>query len=600
MGSNDDRYNRPMTIRVLPDALISQIAAGEVVERPASVVKELLENAIDAGARTIQVDLEEGGTRLIRVRDDGHGIAHDELMLAVERHATSKISSLADLSNVRTHGFRGEALAAIGSVSRMAMTSKTTQAKHASRIDNHSGQWELGPASGPDGTAVEVAGLFDHIPARKRFLKSAATELHHCKDTFIRVALIHPDRHWLLSHQGRALVRYAAGSDTQRIAQCLECNEQDLRVLDVTAGPMRIRAWLVPPTQSRSKASDQYFYVNGRSVRDRVLMHAMRTGYQDVLHGDRQPAYVLALDIDPDLVDVNVHPAKTEVRFRESPAIHQAVYRAVRDSLAKTLESRTIAAANLSTPAPETQNLQAGLPMATAHPVAASSTAGGAPAPFQFPHAAHEPAAARPPWVTTAAGDHPLGFAIAQLHGIYVLAQNAQGLVMVDMHAAHERIVYEGLKRQFTNDAAGVTSQHLLSPIAMQASPLEMETALAHRDTLNRLGFLVDSLGTQQLAIRAVPSALGQSNAAQLVRDTLAELAEHGQAISIDEQRNAVLARMACHAAVRANRSLSIPEMNALLREMETTDRADQCNHGRPTWVQFSITDLDKLFLRGQ
>jgi len=588
-----------MTIRILPDALISQIAAGEVVERPASVVKELLENAIDAQARNIQVDLEEGGTRLIRVRDDGVGIAHDELRLAVERHATSKIASLADLSSVRTHGFRGEALAAIGSVSRMAITSKPVQAHHAYRIDNHAGQWDIGPASGPDGTAVEIAGLFDQIPARKRFLKSAATELHHCKDTFIRVALIHPDRHWLLAHQGRPLVRYGAGSETQRIAQCLECDEGDLRVLDVTAGPMRIRAWLVPPTQSRSKASDQYFYVNGRSVRDRVLMHAIRTGYQDVLHGDRQPAYVLALDIDPELVDVNVHPAKTEVRFRESPAIHQAVYRAVRDSLAKTLESRTVPnAIAAATPAAESWPEAA---VARPWPTHSPAERMAESASFPFSAAVHEPTPiVGIPWAMPVAEDHPLGFAIAQLHGIYVLAQNRQGLIVVDMHAAHERIVYEGLKRQFQGDNSGVTSQHLLSPIAMQASPLEMEAAQVHRETLIRLGFALEALGTQQLAIRAVPAALGQSNAPQLVRDTLAELAEHGQAISVDEQRNAVLSRMACHAAVRANRSLSIPEMNALLREMEKTDRADQCNHGRPTWVQFSIDDLDKLFLRGQ
>ena len=586
-----------MGIHVLPDALISQIAAGEVVERPASVVKELLENALDAHATTISVELEDGGMRAIRVRDDGQGIAQHELALAVQRHATSKIQSIGDLSRVLTHGFRGEALAAIGSVSRMEIVSKTSGATHAARIDNHSGPWDLAPASGPHGTLVEVAGLFDQVPARKRFLKSVATELGHCKDAFTRIALIRPDHHWVLSHQGRPIVRYPAGSATARIAQCLSCSEEDLRVLDITAGPMRIRAWCVPPTQSRSKATDQYFYVNGRSVRDRVLSHAMRTGYQDVLHGDRQPAFVLALDIDPELVDVNVHPAKSEVRFRESPAVHQAVYRAVRDGLAQPLESRrgAITMVASSSPAPASTTASS---LTVQEPATASlftSTPASDAGAFFAAMADRRTTAVAPP-----VDDHPLGFAVAQLHGIYILAQNAQGLVMVDMHAAHERIVYEGLKRQLDAEHATIASQTLLTPVAIHASPLELETFHAHRATLERLGFLMDPLGTQQLAIRGVPAALMTSAPAPLVRDTLAELAEHGQSISIEEQRNALLARMACHAAVLANRLLTAPEMNALLREMEKTDRADQCNHGRPTWIGFSIADLDKLFLRGQ
>ncbi len=587
-----------MGIHVLPDALISQIAAGEVVERPASVVKELLENALDAHATTISVELEDGGMRAIRVRDDGQGIAQQELALAVQRHATSKIQSLGDLSRVLTHGFRGEALAAIGSVSRMAIVSKTNGSAHAARIDNHSGPWDLAPASGPNGTLVEVAGLFDQVPARKRFLKSAATELSHCKDAFTRIALIRPDHHWVLSHQGRPIVRYPAGSATARIAQCLNCAEEDLRVLDITAGPMRIRAWCVPPTQSRSKATDQYFYVNGRSVRDRVLSHAMRTGYQDVLHGDRQPAFVLALDIDPELVDVNVHPAKSEVRFRESPAVHQAVYRAVRDGLAQPLESRQSAATVMVTPSSPGPVPTTASPLAAQEPATASlfTSAPASNANAFLAAMADRRAAA----VGHSFDEHPLGFALAQLHGIYILAQNAQGLVMVDMHAAHERIVYEGLKRQLDAEHATIASQTLLAPVAIHASPLELETFYSHRATLERLGFWMDPLSTQQLAIRGVPAALMSSAAVPLVRDTLAELAEHGQSISIEEQRNALLARMACHAAVRANRILTVPEMNALLREMEKTDRADQCNHGRPTWIGFSIADLDKLFLRGQ
>lgn len=588
-----------MTIRLLPDALISQIAAGEVVERPASVVKELLENAVDAQAQSIQVELEEGGIRAIRIRDDGHGIAADDLPLAVQRHATSKIASLQDLSRVMTHGFRGEALAAIGSVSRMSLTSKTADAPHAMRIDNHSGQWASAPAAGPQGTHIEVAGLFDQVPARKRFLKSAATELNHCKDAFTRIALIRPEIYWLLSHQGRAIARYPAGSADSRIAQCLDANESELRIIDTPAGPMRIRAWLVPPTQSRARADDQYFYVNGRAVRDRVLLHAVRSGYQDVLHGDRQPAFVLALDIDPELVDVNVHPAKSEVRFRESQAVHQAVHRAVRDALAATMVTRPAVAMTGAVPDPVAATTAAfrffGQNTTESNQPINAATGGLSGIASRLDTLASRPVAAADPSQET-----PLGFALAQLHGIYILAQNQQGLVLVDMHAAHERIVYEGFKRQFESSDQVIASQALLAPIALHASPLEMETIAQHRKVLHKLGFDIDALGDRQIAVRAVPAVLAQGDLTTLVRDTLADLAEHGAALGVEAQRNELLASMACHAAVRANRSLTIPEMNALLREMERTDRADQCNHGRPTWLQFSVADLDKLFLRGQ
>lgn len=614
-----------MTIRLLPDALISQIAAGEVVERPASVIKELLENAVDAAATSIQVELEEGGIRAIRIRDDGTGIAADELPLAVQRHATSKIATLADLSRVATHGFRGEALAAIGSVSRMAITSRTADAPHAARIDNHSGQWSASPASGPQGTHIEVAGLFDQVPARKRFLKSAATELGHSKDAFTRIALIRPEIHWLLSHQGRAIARYPAGSATQRIAQVLDAREDELRVIDANAGPMRIRAWLVPPTQSRARADDQFFYVNGRSVRDRVLLHAVRSGYQDVLHGDRQPAFVIALDIDPELVDVNVHPAKSEVRFRDSHAVHQAVHRAVRDTLAAAIDQRTALAGQstsisslgagpgLSPGWGSSPGSIAGVGSSPAAPISSVSAGlfarepGPAVSDFfkRFAQQSSAQRQAQGPIAFHAGGiggndEHPLGFALAQLHGIYVLAQNKTGLVLVDMHAAHERIVYESMKKQFDSDIQSVPSQALLSPLVLHASPLDMETFANHAEVIGRLGFAITALGDQQLAIRAVPAVLSDGDPTALVRDTLAELAEHGAALEVEEQRNALLAGMACHAAVRANRILSIPEMNALLREMERTDRIDQCNHGRPTWIQFSIAELDKLFMRGQ
>lgn len=590
-----------MPIRLLPDALISQIAAGEVVERPASVVKELLENAIDAGAQSIAVELDDGGIRSIRIRDDGSGIPPDELPLAVERHATSKIASLDELAQVLTHGFRGEALAAIGSVSRMAITSKTADASHAMRIDNHQGRWATSPASGPTGTHLEVAGLFDQVPARKRFLKSAATELSHCREAVTRIALIRPEISWLLSHQGRAILRYPAGDADSRILQGLSIEAADLRRVDVQAGPMRIRAWLAAPTQSRTRADDQYFYVNGRAVRDRVLMHAVRSAYSDVLHGDRQPAFVLALDLDPTLVDVNVHPAKSEVRFRESQAVHQAVSRALREALASSIETRSIEG---QTPSHATATTWA--PMAS-QSLSFPPTQNQPWSPGLF---AAEPAASpnRFPTTSTSAqslqaisgnDDHPLGFALAQCHGIYILAQNRQGLILVDMHAAHERIVYETMKRQA--DTQGMmASQTLLSPIALSVSALELEMIATHEAALAQLGFQLSLLSDQEVAIRAVPILLSDADPTALVRDTLAELSRFGSASVVEAQRNEILATMACHAAVRANRQLTIPEMNALLREMERTDRADQCNHGRPTWVQFSIAELDRLFMRGQ
>lgn len=590
-----------MPIRLLPDALISQIAAGEVVERPASVVKELLENAIDAGAQSIAVELDDGGIRSIRIRDDGSGIPPDELPLAVERHATSKIASLDELAQVLTHGFRGEALAAIGSVSRMAITSKTADAPHAMRIDNHQGRWATSPASGPTGTHIEVAGLFDQVPARKRFLKSAATELSHCREAITRIALIRPEISWLLSHQGRAILRYPAGDADSRILQGLAIETADLRRVDVQAGPMRIRAWLAAPTQSRTRADDQYFYVNGRAVRDRVLMHAVRSAYSDVLHGDRQPAFVLALDLDPTLVDVNVHPAKSEVRFRESQAVHQAVSRALREALASSIETRSIEG---QTPSHATATTWA--PMAS-QSLSFPPTQNQPWSPGLF---AAEPAASpnRFPTTSTSAqslqaisgnDDHPLGFALAQCHGIYILAQNRQGLILVDMHAAHERIVYETMKRQA--DTQGMmASQTLLSPIALSVSALELEMIATHEEALLQLGFQLSLLSDQEVAIRAVPILLSDADPTALVRDTLAELSRFGSASVVEAQRNEILATMACHAAVRANRQLTIPEMNALLREMERTDRADQCNHGRPTWVQFSIAELDRLFMRGQ
>lgn len=601
-----------MTIRPLPDTLISQIAAGEVVERPASVIKELVENAIDAGATSIQLELEDGGIRAIRIRDDGAGIPAAELPLAVQRHATSKIATMKDLAEVRSYGFRGEALAAIGSVSRMSITSRVAEAAHATAIDNHSGAWQVSPASGPFGTHIEVAGLFDQVPARKRFLKSAATEFGHCREAFLRTALIRPDLHWQLLHQGRAVMRFAAGTPLTRIAQCLEWSPDELRAIDVTAGPLRIQAWLLPPTQARARGDMQYIYVNGRAVRDRVLLHALRSGYQDVLHGDRQPAFVLCVGIDPELVDVNVHPAKSEVRFRDSQAVHQAVYRAVRDTLADTMarapKAQPIAAAGVrALPASMALDLRSDHrqeAMRSDHRATEPFITGSSIATGQA--TAQSSAFAAAIGTALQAGpipgndEHPLGFALAQLHGIYILAQNRHGLVLVDMHAAHERIVYERMKQQCMQPSRALAAQTLLVPVSLQVSPLECETAQIHGETLMQLGFELEPLSEHSMAIRALPAMLCDADAASLVRDTLRELAEHGAALDVEARRNDILASMACHAAVRANRILTLPEMNGLLREMERTDRADQCNHGRPTWVQMALGDLDRLFLRGR
>jgi DNA mismatch repair protein MutL len=597
-----------MPIRLLSDLLISQIAAGEVVERPASVIKELIENAVDAQATEIHVALDNGGIRAIRVRDDGCGIPSHELELAVQRHATSKIASQDDLIKVATHGFRGEALAAIGSVARMSITSKTADAAHAMRIDNHDGPWALSPASGPNGTHVDVEGLFDQIPARKRFLKSPATELNHCKDIFNRIAMIQPSIQWLMSHQGKPVIRYPAGSASQRIAQCLNATETDLRVVDVQAGPMRIQAWLVPPTQSRARADDQYFYVNRRPVRDRVLMHAVKAAYQDVLHSDRQPAFLVALEIDPELVDVNVHPAKNEVRFRESPAVHQAVFRAIRDALAPSAslrDDRDQPPAPSGARPPLADTTQPWSPsFGNGQTTSLGLQSDTTPVRAAFNFSAREPDLGSlkrtDNWGAQGNEEHPLGFALGQLHSIYILAQNKHGLILVDMHAAHERVVYEALKKQFDGTQAEASCQSLLSPVVLSASPLEMETFRLQKSALHQLGFDLDQISEQQIAIRGLPVMLADSNPIALVRDTLAELGQEGAALEVESQRNELLAQMACHAAVRANRSLTIPEMNALLRAMERTDRADQCNHGRPTWLAFSLSDLDKLFLRGQ
>ena len=599
-------------IHLLPDQLINQIAAGEVVERPASVVKEVLENAADAGARAIEVALEQGGVRRIRIADDGRGIAPDDLPLALERHATSKIASLEDLEQVGTMGFRGEALAAIAAVSRMSITSRAEGEGHAWRVE--ASDRTLVPAALNQGTVVEVADLYFNTPARRKFLKTENTEYAHCDEMFRRVALARPDMAMQLSHNGRVIHRLPASDAPRRTAALMGDDFlAQARQLDADAGPLRLSGFVSLPAYSRSSRDAQYFFVNGRFVRDKLLTHAIREAYADILHGSRHPAYVLFLELDPAGVDVNVHPAKIEVRFREARAVHQFVYHAVKRILAESGAGQGAAArpaeealpaASAARPAyPPRQPAQGRLAMDSANRtyfdfVAAARPAddapgsfGPAPAPAAVPTQAPQP---------PAAGSHeapPLGFAIAQLHGIYILAQNEVGLVVVDMHAAHERILYERLKTVLDGTPS---VQRLLIPAVFSVGARDMATAEECAEVLLGMGFEVSPAGPQELAVRTVPTLLAAAPVAELLRKLLEELREFPASEVITARRNELLGTMACHGAVRANRSLTIPEMNALLREMETTERADQCNHGRPTWTQLSMAELDRFFMRGQ
>jgi DNA mismatch repair protein MutL len=598
-------------IALLPENLVSQIAAGEVVERPASVVKELLENALDAKASQIELSLEDGGIRAIRLRDNGHGINCDDLLLAVQQHATSKIRSLDDLLAVRSHGFRGEALASVGSVAELTITSRTPEAEHASSISNRTGQWQLAPAAGGQGTMVEVLGLFHTIPARRRFLKTPATELNHCRETFQRAALAHPQVRWQFRHNDKLLLSLPAQDHVERVARLFDIDPATMAVCRQAHGPMTIHAFLQRPTEASHAADRQYFYVNGRPIRDRMLAHAMRSVYADLLHSDRQPRFALFIDIESDRVDVNVHPAKAEVRFRESQAVYQAVVQACRQSLALGQAGAVSPSGYATGTATAVSSIGPGQPVVTpanlTRPYPSQSALGlvssgpGSAASFSSsvwrvnsPAAAFSIDASMQGGVAADA-DHPLGFALAQLHGIFILAQNAKGLVLVDMHAAHERIVYERLKAMPSG-----SMQQLLEPLALQASALELETLQAQQGLLHDLGFSLSVLSEQSMAVRGLPVLLAQAQVEPLVRQTLAELAQHGLSSLMEEKRNALLATMACHGAVRANRRLAIPEMNALFRDMERTERADQCNHGRPTWVQLDLQTLDRFFLRGQ
>ena len=629
------RYNRCMNapfqparraIQPLSDQLISQIAAGEVIERPAAVVKELLENALDAGATQVTIRLDQGGVKRIAVCDNGRGIPPEELPLALARHATSKIATLTDLESVMSLGFRGEALASIASVAQLTLTSRTADAPHAWEIGP--GAMQPSPASGAVGTTVDVQDLYFNTPARRKFLKSDQTEYGHCAEVVRRIALARPDVGFTLTHNGRTVEHWTACEMDKRSAQLLgEGFAQARLALEEASGELRIHGYAGLPTAARLRADAQYFYVNGRFVRDKLLTHAVRAAYQDVLHGDRYPSYVLRLDLDPTLVDVNVHPSKIEVRFRDSRAVHQFVFHAISRTLGKT--SATAAG---TVPAPQPAATLGGALSASSWqrppqqqasfgaqftPRFGQQDTGGvtqstasygalfdglrqqsdaaADSQVREPDA---PYVAAPPAADAQSQEFPLGFALAQLHGVFVLAQNAAGLVLVDMHAAHERILYEQFKQALDEDAVQV--QPLLIPVTFFADPVEVGAAEENRETLQTLGFDIAVMSPTTLAVRSIPALLKNADAQGLARDVLRDVREYGGSRLLVERRNELLGTLACHTAVRANRMLTVPEMNALLRQMEATERADQCNHGRPTWVQLGLAELDRLFLRGQ
>jgi DNA mismatch repair protein MutL len=599
-----------VTIRQLPDTLINQIAAGEVVERPASVVKELVENALDAGARRIDIDLEDGGIRLIRIRDDGGGIEPGELPLAVSRHATSKIASIDDLESVATLGFRGEALPSVASVSRFRLTSRRAGSEHGALLQVDGGKvGEVTPHAHPPGTTVEVRDLFYNVPARRKFLRAERTELSHIEDWLRTLALARPDVELRVAHNGKPSRRWKGEGQLQegtmlsdaRLHEALgeDFTRNALRVDHAGAG-MRLHGWIATPAYNRASADQQYLYVNGRSVRDRNVSHAIRQAYSDVLFHGRHPAYVLFLELDPRGVDVNVHPAKHEVRFRESRLVHDFVYRTLHQALAETRAGAaatpmqaTQASHAWSMPAPQQSTM--GLRVADA---ANAYAALYAPRDAETFPESPDAFAPTPMPEDAPGGLPPLGFAVAQLHGIYILAENADGLVVVDMHAAHERIGYEKLKT--AHDGAGLRTQPLLVPSSLAVSEREADVAEREVATLAQLGFEVQRSGPQSLLLRSVPALLAHGDVEALLRDVLADLREHGTTRRVAETRDELLSTMACHGAVRANRRLTLHEMNALLREMEATERSGQCNHGRPTWTRFGLAEMDRWFLRGR
>jgi len=597
-------------IRVLPDHLVNQIAAGEVIERPAAVVKELVENALDAGSSRIDVDIEQGGRKLIRVTDNGCGISLEQLPLALQRHATSKISSMQDLERVSSLGFRGEALPSIASVSRMSIRSRIAEAEHAWEIElqaSSPAEAEIKPAAGNTGTVISVHDLFFNVPARRKFLKTDKTELNHIDALMKRLSLASPQCAFCLRHNGRVLWDSPAAGAQQnekRLRSLLGKGFADAALgidLNAQASGLDLSGWVARPEFSRSQADMQYFYVNGRMVRDKLITHAVRQAYHDVLYHGRQPAYVLFLSLDPRLVDVNVHPAKTEVRFRESRLVHDFIFRGLHKALAEPLAGaapvsvEAVPTTAMNQPFQQPLSNQSRLPL-QAHEAQAAYA-------FQQPPASSGLDSSNSPEISIASSPEesqlpPLGYAIAQLHGVYILAQNEQGLIVVDMHAAHERITYEQLKASYNSHS--ITRQPLLIPQTVHVSEREARLVEEHAEEWQRMGLNLQRFSADTIVIREIPALLGRADAEQLVRDSLAEWLLFGTSRLVEQQIYQLLSSVACHGSVRANRKLSIDEMNALLRSMEQTERSDQCNHGRPTWFQLSMQELDKMFLRGR
>ncbi len=604
-------------IQLLPDLLINQIAAGEVIERPASALKELLENSLDAGATDISVQLESGGIKLLRIRDNGKGIAKDELKLALMRHATSKIASLDDLQSVASMGFRGEALASMAAVAQLTLSSRTQDDNHGWKVEAIDGQLnEPEPTNQAQGTTVEIRELYFNTPARRKFLKTEATEFAYCEEAFKRVALSRPDVAFSLQHNGKIIWQLAAGQDAiKRVAAVLgDAFGQAAVEVSRNAASLSLQGLAALPAYSRANRDAQYFFVNGRFVRDKVASHALRQAYQDILHHQRHPAFVLFLEIPPEQVDVNVHPAKSEVRFRESQGIHQFIFHSVQQALSEPIAgTKTKEATELDSSFPRTRESsefikpldsrvrgndgtplfqQQSMRLGVAEREASYQLWG---AQTETKNIAPSSSSFQPPSLNE---ENPLGFALAQLSGIYILAQNQHGLIVVDMHAAHERIVYEKLKASL--DAEKISTQPLLIPVSFYADTLDVATAESEHATLHQLGFDIAPLSPTTLAVRAMPALLKQSEAENAAREVLNELRDFGASRVLTERRNELLGTLACHAAVRANRILSVTEMNALLREMENTERSGQCNHGRPTWFQVTLKELDKMFMRGQ
>lgn len=645
-------------IQKLPDHLVNQIAAGEVVERPASALKEMMENSLDAGASKVTVDLAQGGIKLIRVTDNGNGITADDLPLALDRHATSKIASLDDLESVATLGFRGEGLASVASVSRLTLTSRPHDAEHAHQIIAIDGTLHpVEPAAHPAGTSVEVVDLYFNTPARRKFLKSDNTEYAHCAATFERIALAHPQVEFTLRHNGKVIWRLPQQSVAERVGALLGKDFVEAALpLDTQAAGLGLTGFVASPTYSKANRDAQYFFVNGRFVRDKTAQHALRQAYRDVLHHERHPAYALFFTLDPAGVDVNVHPTKIEVRFRESQAVHQFLFHSVHRALAATTAGASPAVQLPGQTAGDTPLAPAASPAAPAGIAPTASTAAPQQAglfpprstanvgrtppaqPFRYeqqrmplevareaiglydkqfaglreqersqppaitlpqaPVAASPAQAASPALPEASDGIPPLGFALAQLHGVYILSQCEDGLIVVDMHAAHERIVYERLKTALEADA--IPMQPLLLPVSFAADRFEVATVEEYGDAMKKLGVELAVLSPTQVAVRGMPVWLKEGNAVELARAVLKDVREHGLTQVMTERRNELLATMACHGAVRANRQLTLPEMNALLRDMEATERSGQCNHGRPTWSRLGMRDLDALFMRGQ